>query len=287
MDYDSLLIIFGYSLGIFAVSFIGGSLAVLGPMTHTRIQILMSLVAGFILGIAMYHLFPHSLERISGPGTVEKAVAWVVFGMILMIFLLRIFHFHQHDFSAEAGELYDRHDPGGSGGQTRSMFGVAIGLGLHTVTEGVALGTSMRVSSPHEDGGAALPALGVFLAIVLHKPLDAYSIIGMMKFAGHGARARTAANVAFASLCPLVALASFWGVGLLGLDDGSGIGYVLAFAAGAFLCIALSDLLPEIHFHSHDRAKLIVSFLVGIGLAYALYFVESSAVHGMEEAHGH
>ena len=74
---------------------------------------------------------------------------------------------------------------------------------------------------------------------------------------------------------------------LLGLDDGSVIGYVLAFAAGAFLCIALSDLLPEIHFHSHDRGKLIAALLVGIGLAYALYFVESSAVHGMEEVHGH
>ena len=283
MDYDGLLIILGYSLGIFAVSFIGGRLAVLGSMTHTRIQILMSLVAGFILGIAMYHLFPHSLERISGPGNVEKAVACVVFGMILMIFLLRIFHFHQHDFSPEAGELYDH---GHSGAQTRSMFGVAMGLGLHTVTEGVALGTSMRISSPHEDGGA-LPALGVFLAILLHKPLDAYSIIGMMKFEGYSARARAAANTAFALLCPLVALASFWGVGLLGQDDGSVIGYVLAFAAGVFLCIALSDLLPEIQFHSHDRGKLIASLLVGIALAYGLYFVESSAVHGTEAQHGH
>ena len=286
MDDDGLLIILGYSLGIFAVSYIGGRLAVLGSMTHVRIQVLMSLVAGFILGIAMYHLFPHSLERISGPGNVEKAVACMVFGMILMIFLLRIFHFHQHDFSPEAGELYDHHDHGRSGAQARSMFGVATGLGVHTVTEGIALGASMRVSSPHECGGA-LPALGVFLAIVLHKPLDAYSIIGMMKFAGYGARARAAANVAFASLCPIVALASFWGVGLLGPDDGSVIGYVLAFAAGAFLCIALSDLLPEIQFHSHDRGKLIVSLLVGIGLAYGLYFVESSVVHGMEETHGH
>ena len=61
---------------------------------------------------------------------------------------------------------------------------------------------------------------------------------------------------------------------------GRWVGYALAFAAGAFLCIALSDLLPEIHFHSHDRGKLIASLLVGIGLAYALYCVESSALHG-------
>ena len=285
VDADTLLVLAGYSAVIFAASFVGGRLAFLGTMTHTKTQVLMSLVAGFILGIAMYHLFPHSLERISGPGpeVVEKAVAWVVFGMILMIFLLRIFHFHQHDFSSEASDLYEHHDHGDSGIHSQSLIGVALGLGVHTVTEGVALGTSMQVSSPQEEEGV-LPALGVFLAIVLHKPLDAYSIIGMMKSAGHGARARTAANLGFALLCPLVGLASFLGVGFLGSYAGAFVGYALAFATGAFLCIALSDLLPEIQFHSHDRGKLIIALLVGIGLAYALFFIESSAIHG-EEGH--
>ena len=285
VDADSLLVLAGYSVLIFAVSFVGGRLAVLGTMTHTKTQVLMSLVAGFILGIAMFHLFPHSLKRMTGPGpeVVEKVVTWVVFGMILMIFLLRVFHFHQHDFSSEASDLYHHHDHDESGIRSRSLIGVALGLAVHTVTEGVALGTSMQVSSPHEEEGV-LPALGVFLAIVLHKPLDAYSIIGMMKFAGHGPRARTAANLAFALLCPLVGLASFLGVGFLGSDAGAVVGYALAFATGAFLCIALSDLLPEIHFHSHDRGKLILALLVGIGLAYALFFIESSAMHG-EEGH--
>ena len=257
-------------------------------MTHTRTQVVMSLVAGFILGIAMFHLLPHSLERISGPDIVEKAVGWMVLGMVLMIFLLRIFHFHQHDFSSEASDLYDDHDHGHGVVDSRSLFGVAIGLGVHTVTEGIALGTSMQMGQPHEDD-VALAGLGVFLAILLHKPLDAYSIVGMMKSAGHSQRARTVANVGFATLCPLVALASFGGVELLGPEQGAVVGYVLAFAAGAFLCIALSDLLPEIHFHSHDRGKLIASLLVGIGLAYALYYVESSAIHGhgMETHEGH
>jgi zinc and cadmium transporter len=288
MDANALLVLSAYSAGIFAASFLSGKLAALGTMTHTRTQIVMSLVAGFILGIAMFHLLPHSLERISGPDIVEKAVGWMVLGMVLMIFLLRIFHFHQHDFSSEASDLYDDHDHGHGVVDSRSLFGVAIGLGVHTVTEGIALGTSMQMGQPHEDD-VALAGLGVFLAILLHKPLDAYSIVGMMKSAGHSQRARTVANVGFATLCPLVALASFGGVELLGPEQGAVVGYVLAFAAGAFLCIALSDLLPEIHFHSHDRGKLIASLLVGIGLAYALYYVESSAIHGhgMETHEGH
>ena len=242
---------------------LGGKLATVGTMTHTRTQIVMSLVAGFILGIAMYHLLPHSVEHISGPDKIKKAMGWMVFGMVLMIFLLHIFHFHQHDFSAEASDLYDQRGHGGV--HTRSLLGIALGLGGHTAIEGSALGTSM-----HNDSTGTLAGLGVFLAILLHKPLEAYSIIGMMQSAGRSPRTCTAANVGFALLCPVVALASFWGVGLLGPQAGAIVGYMLAFAAGAFLCIALSDLLPEIHFHSHDRGKLIAALLVGIGLAYAL-----------------
>ena len=267
MDANALLVLSAYSVAIFAASLLGGKLAGLGTMTHTRTQVVMSLVAGFILGIAMFHLLPDSLDHIPGPSALEKAVGWMVLGMVLMILLQHIFHFHQHDFSREASDLYDDHGHGGV--HSPSLFGVAIGLGVHTATEGIALGTSMKLESPYEDG-VALAGLGVFLVILLHKPLDAYSVISMMKYAGHSQRARTWTNVGFAILCPVVALASFGGVELLGPEGGAVIGYVLSFAAGAFLCIALSDLLPEIHFHSHDRGKLIISLLVGISLAYVL-----------------
>ena len=40
----------------------------------------------------------------------------------------------------------------------------------------------------------------------------------------------------------------------------------LAFSAGTFLCIALSDLLPELQFHSHDRLKLSAALLAGVVL---------------------
>ncbi len=245
-------------------------------MTHTRIQTVMSFVAGFILGIALYHLVPHGLVWIPGPGAVEKAMGLMMFGIVLMVLLLRIFHFHQHDFSDEAGDfLYEHTSP-----ESR-VIGIALGLGLHTVTEGLALGTSIRVGELH-DGKAGLAGLGVFLAILLHKPLDAFSIIGLLQAAGYSLRTRIAVNIGFAMLCPVVALLTFWGIGFLGHWEEEVTGYVLVFAAGAFLCISLSDLLPEIHFHSHDRVKLTVCFLVGIALAYGLYFIESGAVHGLE-----
>ncbi len=272
MDWNSLVVLSGYSAAIFAVSLLGGRLSALGRMTHTRTQVVMSLVSGFILGIAMYHLLPHSLRHFSGPDVAQQAVVWMMFGVIVMVFLLHVFHFHQHDFSSEATALQDAQG-GGSGAPAGSLAGIALGLGLHAVTEGVALGASMRNDALHQ-GEAALAGLGVFLAVLIHKPLDAYSIVGTMRAAGRSRRARATANLGFALVVPLTALAAFSGVRLLGPAEEAVVGRALAFAAGAFLCISLSDLLPEIHFHSHDRGKLIGAFLVGIGLAYALYRLE-------------
>ena len=282
MDPNFLILLLGYALAILAASLLGGYLPAIVKMTHTRIQMVMSFVAGFILGVALYHLLPHGLVLIPGPGAVEKAVGLMMFGIILMVLLLRIFNFHQHEFDDEAGDFSHEHEHEHEHSSSRRrLISIGLGLGLHTVTEGIALGTSIRVGEIH-GGEVGLAGLGVFLAILLHKPLDAFSIIGLLQAAGHSLRTRIAVNVGFAMLCPVVALLTFWGIGLLGHWEEEVVGYVLVLAAGAFLCVSLSDLLPEIHFHSHDRVKLTVCFLMGIVLAYGLYFIESGAVHGLE-----
>lgn len=271
MDSNPLLLLAGYSIAIVGASLLGGWLPSVVTMTHTRTQMVMSFVAGLILGVALYHLLPHGLAQIAGPNAVETAVWWMMLGLILMLLLLRLFHFHQHDFSGEAC---------GHGPEVHSLswIGIALGMTLHTATEGIALGASIRAEWGYE-GGMGLAGFGVFLAIFLHKPLDALSITGVMQAAGLRPWSRTAVNIGFVLICPVAAVLTFWGVGLFGAWTGQVIGRTLAFAAGAFLCLSLSDLLPEIHFHSHDRGKLTASFLIGIGLAYALHFVESDALH--------
>ena len=297
---DILLLLLAYSAAIFAVSLLGGKLSAIVTMTHTRTQLVMSFVAGFLLGVAMYHLLLHSLEDIPGPHAGEIAVGCAVLGVIMIIVLLRIFRFHHHEFDQEAVQEtshqgrhehqnhHEHHEHQDAiDVNPRSVFGVATGLGLHTITEGIALGASMRIGLIHE-GETILVGLGVFLAIMMHKPLDAYSIIGLMRVSGYGNRACTLTNIGFALLCPLISVLTFFGVGLLSqLDELHVIGYVMAFAAGVFLCISLSDLLPEIQFHSHDRGILILAFLIGIGLAYALFHFESETMHGLDTLHSH
>ena len=41
-------------------------------------------------------------------------------------------------------------------------------------------------------------------------------------------------------------------------------------SAGFFICIALADLLPEVHFHDHDRGKLTLALFLGVLLAIGI-----------------
>jgi zinc and cadmium transporter len=58
------------------------------------------------------------------------------------------------------------------------------------------------------------------------------------------------------------------------------LGAALAFSAGVFLCISLSDLLPEVQFHSHDRLWLSLCLLCGVTIAWAIGFLEQGHMHG-------
>jgi zinc and cadmium transporter len=273
----TLLLLF-YCLAIAGFSLMGGLLPGWIRMTHTRTQVVMSLVSGLMLGVAFYHLLPHSVALLGGSRGIDTAVWWLMVGLIVMLLLLRVFHFHQHDFSQEEGIQHDHqhhHDKHESPVHGLSWIGLALGLAVHTLIDGVALGAVMHAGSP----AGGLIGIGVFLAIFLHKPLDAMSIVTVMAAGGWSRQARAGANLIFALMCPLGALLFFFGVDFVADSRNHLVAAALAFSAGAFICIALSDLLPEVHFHSHDRAKLTLAFLLGIVVAYGIGSVEPAGFH--------
>jgi zinc and cadmium transporter len=101
----------------------------------------------------------------------------------------------------------------------------------------------------------------------VHKPADALTISTLMVRSGSARWMMHLVNLGFGLMIPA-------GVGLFMLGS-AGIGSsaassltagALAFSAGTFLCIALSDLLPELQFHSHDRLKLSMALLAGVVL---------------------
>lgn len=266
----ALLLLTAYAVAIAAASLVGGWLPSLIKASHTRTQMVMCLVAGLILGVALYHLLPHGVMRLKGPDAVETAAWWMVLGAVFMVTLLRVVHFHQHDFSSEAPTGHAR---------PASWVGIAGGLSVCSVVDGLALGTSVLAVERLGGGELSYASGGAFLAILLHRPLDALSIASVMRSAGTARRTRLVVNALFAALCPVAAFITVLGAEQLGDHQDAAIGRALALSAGALLCISLSDLLPETQFHSHDRGKLGACFLIGIGIAYAMHLLEAGT-HG-------
>lgn len=159
-----------------------------------------------------------------------------------------------------------------------SWVGILIGLALHTLLDGMALAASVAAESRHSVM-FSLFGFGTFLAVLLHKPMDALSITALMKSGGWDARQRFRVNLGFALMCPLGALLFVLGLTATGGAVSSAVSGMLAFSAGVFICIALSDLLPEMEFHAHNRLQLTTVLLGGILLAWCLRFLESGQMH--------
>jgi zinc and cadmium transporter len=293
-----------YCICIVLASLAGGALPSLVKLTHRWMQVVMSFVGGLMLGVALLHLIPHSVHE---QGSIDRTAIWVLAGLLVMFLLIRVFHVHAHEHGdtsdAQDPHHHDHdhqgpcdhghhHEPAESHTHPFNWLGLAFGLSLHTLIDGLALGAAVAAES-HEHTGFYLAGFGTFLAVALHKPLDALSITSLMTASGRWSReAIWLANFCFALMCPLGALGFVFGVGALLGDQHVVIGCALAFAAGVFLCISLADLLPEVAFHAHDRGRLTLALALGVALAWGIGFLEPRHNHGPQQegpsgAHGH
>lgn len=286
-----------YCLLLLAASLVGGMLPAWMKLTHRGMQIAISFVAAMMFGVGMLHMLPHALAESQlaaatpslamQPSTlaaIQAIMLWVTAGCFVMFFIERYFSYHHHDFDTDVrGQLHehDEHcDHRHNHHHDVRWKGAAIGLALHSVIEGIALAASVM----HGHGAAMLAGLGAFSVILLHKPFDSMTIAMLMARSGRSRTLCNVVNAAFAGAIP-VGMALFY---LLyaeagGEPGGRIVAYALAFSAGTFLCISLSDLLPELQFHDHDRGKLSLALLVGLALSAAVGQLEGS-VHRHPEA---
>jgi zinc and cadmium transporter len=289
-----------YAALIMAASMAGGLAPAMMRFTHRQLHLLMSFVAGLMLGVAVFHMLPHAAVKLQ---SFDSAVNWLMVGLLGMFFLIRAFHFHQHaslepdealapgnssegehsgclvhdhghhhDHDHDAPHAHAAHDHGPPSAHKLSWLGIGFGLTIHTLIDGMALAASVRDETSR---GVPVWVAGVatFFAIALHKPLDAMSITTLMASSGWSRGWRLGANASFAAMCP-IGIMLFFAVDRTLTADGQFIGTALAFSAGVFLCISLGDLLPEIHFHHHDRMQLSLALLFGVLLAFGLRFIE-------------
>lgn len=276
-----------YCVFVLIASLAGGWLPIIVRLTHTRLQVAISLVAGLMLGIALLHFLPDAEKHLQ---SLDRTVGWMLGGFLAMFFLQRFFHFHHHDLpegdpedccqeehaQAHEDEHHHHHHDHNDGGehehahtlaeksaQQLSWVGTALGLTLHSLLDGLVLAAAVE----NHRHGQGLAGIGAALAIILHKPFDAMAVTTLMT-AGNSTRfARQLLNVLFSLATPLGVAIFYLGANHIADSNVVFLGCVLAFCAGTFLCIASSDLLPELQFHSHDRTKLSIALLLGVGIA--------------------
>ena len=239
------------------VSLVGGWLPLLVRPTHRRMQLAISFVGGVMAGVAVLDLLPESIEE----GGAAWTMRWLLGGFLLLFLLERFLPAHCHDVvdcDHDAPPTCDHE-------HKLTWVGALIGLTIHSLLAGAALAAVWQA------GGLAA-ATGVFVVILLHKPLDALTLTALMTAGGSPRPRLHLVNTLFAATVPL-GVAFF--MGTTAAASGPVIAAALAIAAGMFLCISLSDLLPELHFHGHDRVALTAALLLGIGAAWGL-----SHLHG-------
>jgi zinc and cadmium transporter len=264
-----------YCAFILLASLAGGMIPVWFKLTHRGMQFAVSFVAGVMLGVGVLHMLPHALAEASAPSetngdSMAAAMTSLLLGILVMFFMERFLCFHHHDVpndghshqAVEVGTCDHDHDA-----HDLSWGGAALGLAFHSVLNGIALAAAVQ----HGSDGKGLAGFGTFLVVFLHKPFDALTIGTLMARGKSSMSWRLAVNALFSLAIPVGVLLFY-----VGFHEGrSTTAYALAFSAGTFLCISLSDLLPELQFHQHDRVKLSLALVAGLAVACAAARYES------------
>jgi len=179
-------------------------------------------------------------------------------GFVLLLVLERYMLSHACEEPPDCEEHVHRR-----GGMGLAAF---LGLSVHTLFDGLALGSAVQE-------GVGLTA---FIAIVAHKVPSSLSLASILKAEGRPHATILGYALLYGLMVPLGAALYF------GFDAAvhheAFAARALAFSAGTFLYIAVSDLLPHVNRHGKDRrGRNLVALAVGLLLMLALAQVTGHA----------
>ena len=207
--------------------------------------LLVGLSAGALMGGAFLHLIPEAVE-----GTEGKLPYFLVIVGFLIFFLIEKF-------------LHWRHCHKGVCEVHTFGYMNIVGDGVHNFIDGLIIAASFMV-----DVNLGLVTL---IAVALHEIPQEVSDFGVLIYAGFNKFKALVLNFVAALTVVLGGLVGYF----IGVTEES-IKFLLPLAAGGFIYIASSDLLPELKKEGR-LLRFIASFavfLLGIGLMVALSYLE-------------
>ncbi len=243
----------GLSVGIVSlVSLVGVFVLTLREAYVGRLMLfLVSFSTGAILGTVFFHLLPEVMEH-SGDPLVGSIL--ILVGMMLAFCIEKFIHWHHCHYTDHDEEVGQHTHPVGAL--------ILIGDGIHNIIDGMLIASAFLVSVP--------VGVATTIAVVLHEIPQELSDISLLLHSGYSRRSAILWN----TISALMAIVGA-GVALFFQSHVSGIEFILLpIAAGNFLYIATTDLIPELHKETRiERTALqIVLLLAGIGLMAFLVF---------------
>jgi zinc and cadmium transporter len=234
-----------YSL-IILVGALAGALVVVLTRRPTRLVTFLAFAAGVMFGAAFFHMLP---EAYHGGG--YWAFTLVPAGFVFLLVLERYVLAHACEEPPDCAEHVHGHALG---------LTAFLGLSVHTLFDGIALGSAVNE-------GVGLMAL---IAITSHKVPSSLSLASILKAEGKGSGRVLGYAALYGLMVPVGAALYFAFDAVMRFEAFAA--RALAFSAGTFLYIAVSDLLPHVNRHGKDRpgrnllalgAGLAVMFLLG------------------------
>ena len=225
---------------------VGGVLAVSArTWDHVRQSYFVATGAGFMLAAVILRMIPESYRLNAGPGGPGVGpAAFTVGGLLLAGYLL--VHFAEHVLLGHfhfGEETHHEH-------WVKPVVGTTalLGLALHTLFDGVSIGSGFLVT----------PTLGILVAIAvfLHKIPEGFTMASIMVAAGRPKRDAVLSATWLGAVTVL---------GTLSITMWTSVVHVaLPLSAGAGLYVAASDLIPAVNEAKGVRKPLAV--FVGVAL---------------------
>jgi len=219
-------------MGILLAAVVGALPPLLGRWSDRQLHLFVAFGAGVFLGAVFFHLIPETMA--AQPDILTDFM--ILNGFMVVLFVERVLVRHRH------------HDCDDEAEHRHQVVGVSafIGLSIHSLMAGFALGTSFI---------APRMALVIFLAIVSHKSVAAFSLATVFRLSNIPPKRALLMLAVFALCTPVGALLSLPLVHTLSEVH---ITIPTALAAGTFIYVATMDLLPEAF---HDTRKRLGPFI--------------------------
>jgi zinc and cadmium transporter len=242
---SELIYILGSTILISLISLIGiFTLHIKENLLDKVLHLLISLSAGALLGGAFLHLIPESIEKFQS----DFVFLLILLGFILFFFIEKVLHWrHCHDGKCEVHTF---------------AYMNLVGDAIHNFLDGLIIASSFLINT----------SLGVSttIAVLFHEVPQELGDFGVLI---HGGIKKTKA-ILFNFLTATTAILGGI-IGYLFSNAESTITILLPIAAGGFIYISASDLIPEIRKELEFKkyASSFVVFLLGILIMYGLTFI--------------